>query len=77
MTETTAAPAHTFTADTIEYLGKVSEWLRSAPSGQTSYGEFFIESVLISFDGAEIVGLFEPDDWGDGTYNFVVGQASP
>lgn len=75
MTQTTPAPTARLSADSIEYIGKVSEWLRTAPSGSKSYGTFYIDLVRLSFDGAEIVGSFEPDEWGGDTYEFHVGLA--
>lgn len=60
-----------FNAACIEYLGKISEMLRTGPSGKTNYGEFYISEVTVVFDGVEQVGRFVPDDLDGQGYEFV------
>lgn len=64
----------TFTADHIEYIGKISEWLRTAPSGEKSYGEFYIDLVRLSFEGVGSIGSFTPSEFNNG-YDFTPASA--
>lgn len=60
-----------FNAECIEYLGRVSEMLRTGPSGKTPYGDFYISEVKIVFDNSEQVGRFIPDEVDGKTYQFI------
>lgn len=55
-----AAP-WTNSADAMAFFGKVAEWLKTEPEGKVSYGEFYVSSVTLSFDG-EVIGRFVSED---------------
>lgn len=51
-------------SDIVVYIGKVAEWLRTAPDGRVSYGEYHLGDLQLCFDSEPICKIF-PDgaDW--------------
>ena len=67
-----------FSQDAMEHMGKVSQWLRTAPevkhrskigNEERIVGTYYVSEVKISWYGEngedeEVQGVFSPDDFG-------------
>lgn len=49
------------TLDMLLYIGKVGEWLKTAPEETFSYGAFYVTDVEVRYDG-EPIGKFRNED---------------
>lgn len=62
------------TSDQLKHLGNVAAWLGSAPSLSVNYGEFYVRSVQVVFDGDPMGEFINHDD----TWNFYAqGEPQP